>query len=227
MDDIRAKIGSLKQSAKAAREFNDFDAAIGKLDQAIELLEQERNAMAGLPAEEKSTMDSQLSREFADCYGMKGGVYRRAAMAATGANRDSQLEMAETMYKKGAEFEQDDSYNLTNAIVLGFLRRPAQTAELEERAARARVIVEGQVKGARATQWWAWADLGLLSLLVKDFDRAAYAYQQFGRTGAQARDYQSTINVLRDLNATSTDKAMQQLFADAIALLERQKALVS
>jgi hypothetical protein len=227
MNDIRAKIGSLKQAAKAAREFNDFRAAIEKLDQAIELLQQEKQGIRALPEEERSAADSEINRQLADCYGMKGGVYRRAAMTASGAERDLQLKNAEEMYVQGMNFERDDSYNLTNSIVLGLLRKPAQLDELEQRAARARDIVEAQVKGPRATQWWAWADLGLLSLLVKDFDRAAYAYQQFGRTGAQARDYQSTINVLRDLDAASPDEATRRRFADAIALLERQKALVS
>jgi hypothetical protein len=223
-----AAVEKLKQKAKSDRDFDDLPAALSKLEKCIELLRHELTDSAELPEHEDAAFRSKIEKELADCYGMSGGIYRRAAMRASGHERDKQLESAQTMYELGAGFERDDSYNLTNTIVIPLLRDPGLIVPLQPEIARARDKVRQQVEGGpRGKQWWAWADLGLLSLLVGDLNGALHAYAQFRRLGAGAMDYQSTINVLEDLQNVGSGGAMTEWFAAAIAFLLSQKKSVS
>jgi hypothetical protein len=220
-------VAKLKEEAKAARDFDDFPAAIAALSRAIEILTRELGGVVTLPESEREARRLEIERELADFYGMKGGLHRREAMGSSGSERDVHLEKAQQMYEHGVHFERGDSYNLTNTIVIPLIRNPERLAELQPKAAKARNIVERQIQGGRATQWWAWADLALLNLLAGDLSRALDAYAQFGRAGAQVRDCQSTINVLQDLQAVWPTGEMRQRLADAIKFLDRQQASVS
>jgi hypothetical protein len=220
-------VAKLKQEAKAARDFEDFQTAASVLDKAIEILLGEWNHLRSEVGPEMGAYRSVVEKELADCYGIKGGLYRRAAMEASGAEKDALLADAERMYKEGSRFERDDSYNLTNTIVIPLIRNPACLHELQPKAVEARDEVGRQLQGVRATQWWAWADLGLLNLLVGDYDGALQAYAQFGRAGAQSKDFKSTISVLEDLRRALPVGEIHDRLTGAIAFLELQQRKVS
>ena len=222
-----ASVTRLKQEAKAARDFDDLETASAVLDKAISILKGDLETIDSSPESERTSRRVEIEKELADCFGMKGGLYRRAAVKATGSERDALLELAEKMYKQGAKLERNDSYNLTNTIVIPLIRNPERFYELVPKAIEARDVVERQVETIRATQWWAWADLGLLNLLAGEAKRALHAYAQFSRSGAQVKDCQSTINALQDLERSWPAGEVRDRFADAIAFLERQKAVVS
>jgi hypothetical protein len=119
-----------------------------------------------------------------------------------------------------------DSYNLTNWIVLRILSGEVEVAELSGDVANGVRVIEEQVGGTRRDQWWAWADLGLVSLLAGDYDRAQRAYERFRSAGARAQDYHSTLAVLTQLEPIVRKQSvtLANAFAQATAYLEEQAA---
>jgi tetratricopeptide (TPR) repeat protein len=172
------------------------------------------------------TMRFKLARELADCYGIKGGIYRR----------QGKLEDAKAMYEAGFKYEQDynipDTYNRTNVIVLRLLLDPGDHKALGQTIEECRVIIQDQVKGKNKNKWWAWADLGLLNLLsvnLKETDRRAFyrkeahnAYEQFKNSGAGMQHFESTVEVLKQLKQSfeKVDKATASLIQTEIGWLE-------
>ena len=200
------QVGSLKGSAQTNRDFEDYDDALKDLDAAIAQLEPIlRNLETKKPEQidQYEVLRFKLARELADCFGMKGGIYRR----------QGKLEDAEEMYKVGCKYEEDyklpDTYNRTNVIVLRLVRAPDDHEELGSIILESRDIVQDQVKGKNKNKWWAWADLGLLNLLsvnLKETEQstlyrkeAHQAYEQFKNTGARMQHFESTIEVLNQL----------------------------
>jgi len=141
-----------------------------------------------------------LSRELADCYGMKGGIYRRWAALDT-AHSKAMLRKAAEMYNEGLKYEINDSYNLFNSIVIQVLLEPMSIDKHYPRINECVVVIQEQVKGSRIDQWWAWADLGLCNLLLGKEDDARLAYERFTRTGSRAQDYDSILSVLKNLES--------------------------
>ena len=185
IDNVLSEVKGLKNDAKLLRDIGDTDGAIANLDKAIARVEAARGG--SVTPDESDRLKAQL----ADLWGMQGGVYRRAGRMAE----------ALAAYKKGLEFESDDSYNLTNSLTLELLIDPTRLNELEPNVVAARDAVEKQIQKQRSRQWWAWADLGLLELLSGHEERAIAAYKNFVATGARASDYDSTISVLEELSS--------------------------
>lgn len=185
MRDVREvlmHVKRLKEKAKANRDFGDLEEALDHLREATGLLE---------PYVEETEYMAKIRRELADCYGMMGGIFRR----------QGKLVEAEMMYRKGLDYEEDDSYNLSNSVVIPILIDPLR---LENQQTKRRIqdgitTVQEQVRGRRKDEWWAWADLGLFNLLQGNKQAALEAYNQFGKVGARAQDYESTILVLDSL----------------------------
>src|SRR5439155_26411367 len=133
-----------------------YEEALHKLDEAI----------AALAALREATEDPEVRRtaeaELADCYGMKGGVYRRW---------DRKLADALKMYEAGLEYEQRlglDSYNFSNVLATRLLLDGAALVELQPMVRQGIELVERQIACHRARQWWAHADLGMFYLLAND-----------------------------------------------------------
>src|ERR1039458_4344020 len=80
-------VAKLKEEAKAARDFDDFPAAIAALSRAIEILTRELGGVVTLPESEREARRLEIERELADFYGMKGGLHRREAMGSSGSER--------------------------------------------------------------------------------------------------------------------------------------------
>lgn len=227
MQDVLEQARYLKGSAKTNRDFEDYEEALDELNESTDVLLEPRlkNLETKGPeqVEQYEKWRYELARELADCYGMKGGLYRRKG----------DLENAEMMYKEGSRYERDykipDSYNRTNAIVLQLLRDPNLHETLQAEIREARESVQEQVEGKRRDEWWAWADLGMLYLLEKNHEgtqnlnKACGAYEQFKNKGARKHHFESSISVLQllkehleEVNITTASQVQE-----AIAYLER------
>lgn len=169
-----------------------YPAAIEKQDKAVRILEQE---FASLPQDSPALTDErkEYAHRLSDNWGRLGGIYRRADMIADAVDA----------YQQGKEIEQenglDDSYNLTNWIVLQVLDDPARLPGLRKEIEDAIDLIQVQVQGPRRNQWWAWADLGLLCHLDGRVREARLAYRRFEQAGARPTDCRSVLEVVRSV----------------------------
>ena len=236
MSEAFARAKALKERSKARTESvdrrkqktgtKDYSESIIFLNEAIDLLLRELRRVEGLGANDGDADDitpTELASELADCYGMLGGVYRRAE------DLDKSLESydAGSGYEKSEKYGVENSYNMTNAIVVRILRDPQSLQSLRDKIKEAIRLVENQVEGKRKGQWWAWSDLGELRLLSGSLDDARTAYQGFQEKGARARDFESTISVLSELEEKVRGLYPQvaEGFADTILSLKQNKPL--
>lgn len=202
IDDLLDTTKNLKQSSRAKREDKNFEGAIKDLKLAIQLL-LDYGGDISHPG---------IKKELADCYGSTGGIYRR---------QGNYLEAIE-MYRNGLDYEENDSYNLSNYRVLSILNEPSIFKTLRDKLSKDRIELRKQTQGDRKNQWWAWADMGMFALLNDDLDEALEAYAMFKKTGARPQDYNSTIDVLKELGEKIklVDENIAQLIQKAIEYLE-------
>jgi hypothetical protein len=130
----------------------------------------------------------------ADHLGRLGGSLRRANLLA--ASLDA--------YDEGAKLERrwrlDDTYNRTNAITLTVELHPESIPAMEPDVEEVLRILRRQVKGARRGQWWAWSDLGLLSLLIGRQADVDWAYDRYLDCKPRKVDITSTVDILHRLH---------------------------
>jgi hypothetical protein len=193
MADVRQE--EAERLALRARRYSarrDYPVAIDQQLQAIEVLREE---LAGLERDSPALADerTECAHRLSDYWGRLGGIYRRAEMIPEGIDA----------YQRGKEIERqyrlDDSYNLTNWIVLQLLDDPTRLRALADEIDKAIGLIQVQVEGPRRDQWWAWADLGLVCHLGHRVREARGAYEHFRQTGARRVDYQSVLAVLSSL----------------------------
>jgi tetratricopeptide (TPR) repeat protein len=190
-------IAPLIDRVKFLTQQSEYDNALRFLGKAIEkltLLLAELEGRSDPPSETLQQARNRVAHQLADCYGRQGGILRR----------QERWDEAIASYQSGCDLEQNpkyeivDSYNLTNALVLSLIAHPERLRELQPALEDARRLVELQVQcPPRRTQWWAWADLGLLSLLSGKQEEAHGAYQNVERNGAQKAHFESIVGVLR------------------------------
>lgn len=209
MGKVLDRVKSMKDEVKFYKDFGEYDNALKKVMEALEILSSEHEKQQiilsakgsgetnGAEQVEIKEYREKLRQELSDCYGIAGGLYRRL----------EDYENSAKMYRQGRKYEQDDSYNLVNSILIPILQEPEMLKQEETKKDiyDALKTVEEQVKDKRRNQWWAWADLGLLYLLVNDKSRAIDAYAKFKMTGARADDYMSTEGVLDTLRKRSLE----------------------
>jgi tetratricopeptide (TPR) repeat protein len=181
---------ALQAQRSSAR--GDYPAAIRQQRQAVEIMDHEVAALnRGSPALADERKES--AHVLSDYWGRLGGIYRR----------DGKIPEGIDAYHHGMQIERqyrlDDSYNLTNWIVLQLLEDPARLTALAGEIDDAIGLVQAQVDGPRRSQWWAWADLGLLCLLGLRPREAQTAYSRLRQTGARPADYKSVLAVLSSL----------------------------
>jgi hypothetical protein len=230
LEDILEKVDSLKVSAEVNKDFEDYDAALNDLDEAIHLLSPtlaELEAMNPEDTKQYFPWRRKFAGQLADCYGMKGGNYRRKR----------EWEEAEAMYTKGSclemEYSIPDTYNRTNVIVLQLLRDPKRYKSLSKMIRGTRTVVQDQLEGKNKNKWWAWADFGLLNLLSVSLEATEHqelyrkeahdAYEKFKNTGAGKQDFESTIKVLKQLKEQfeAVDEATASLMEEEVVWLEK------
>jgi tetratricopeptide (TPR) repeat protein len=201
--------------AKRGSDRGEYQDAIEQQRRAIEVRERE---LAELDPDSPTLADERkaAAHRLSDYWGRLGGIYRRAGQISDGIDA----------YRHGMEIERefriDDSYNLTNWIVLPLLEDPARLAALAGQINDAIAIVQVQVDGPRRDQWWAWADFGLLCLLGRRPQEARTAYDHFRQTGPTRADYGSVLAVLRSLQEQfeRPEPELAADLSDAIKYLE-------
>jgi tetratricopeptide (TPR) repeat protein len=191
-DVLQEKAERLAVRARRESLRGNHDAAIDQQHDAVMMLEQHLEELtedSPLLADDRK----EAARRLSDYWGRLGGIYRRA----------DQIPDAIDAYEHGMKLEQryrlDDSYNLTNWIVLQVLDKPARLEALSKQLEEAIALIQLQVEGPRRDQWWAWADLGLVCLLAGRVQESRRAYDRFQQAGARRTDYKSVLDVLRSL----------------------------
>lgn len=209
-DPVLTRVETLKESALSNRDFEDYGEAIADLEQAVKMLEAQYINLA-----ETHLSKTAYKRQLADCYGMMGGIYRRWR----------KLDKAVENYDMGLRYEENDSYNLSNSIVIRLLLNPASLDQQRAAIIQAERTVNAQVQSDRSEQWWAWADLGLFRLLDSKYELAQAAYEKFRAKGAREKDYDSTIKVLSELAEALRPKysELASKFQKAIQFLKSEK----
>jgi hypothetical protein len=135
-------------------------------------------------------------------------------------------------YQKGLKYEDElgmDSYNLSNVISLSIMKDGASLPSLLPQIERGIQLVTKQVGteelGPRGEEWWAYADLGMFYLLQGNLEDAKREYAKFRKKGAEERDYESTIGVLRSLHdsLSKADSSVAEIIDGAIDYLSRER----
>jgi tetratricopeptide (TPR) repeat protein len=206
--------------ARRSMDSGDLSTAIEQQNAAVELRKQE---LARLEEESPTLTDErrEAAHRLSDYLGRLGGMYRRDGRIADGIDA----------YRDGKDIEQkyrlDDSYNLTNWIVLQLLDDPTRLKALAGEINHAIALIGVQVEGPRRGQWWAWADLGQLCLLGRRPREAREAYERFQQAGPRRVEYQSVLAVLGSLQeqfmASEPDLAAD--LDDTIKYLESASAV--
>lgn len=219
IDSTYSAADRLSAQAKRHSARGEHEEAVHLQREAVALCREIYDDRLQGPEQETAIDDGErheAAHKLGDHYGRLGGVYRRAG----------QLESALDSYTRGTELERDwqldDSYNRTNKIILALLVDPGQMPALIGEIEQAAELVRSQVDRTRRDQWWAWADLGVLSLLDGRQRDALWAYDHFAGSGARRGDYESTLTVLRELRTrlsrVQPKRAVE--FAGAIEYLE-------
>jgi len=217
LEQLIAKVKVLKEEAKLYRDDSDYDEAVDVLKDAVGLLDS--TELDSDQSEETTDIEKKIAWEFADCFGMLGGNYRRL-------NRlTDALECFKRgrMYEENPSFSINSSYNLVNAITLPIEMQLVTAEEQRLDLEQAVLVLDRQVRGNRRIDRWAWADLGQCQLLLGKFEQAAHAYSQFIQLG-DADSLASHLVVIRRLRdaLAGRDAAAEAAILKAINLLETQ-----
>ena len=200
-----------KKLAQAARKEGKYRRAIELIERAIAALEVHRSVLDSTSTAGVSAEVVDLAEKLADAYGSSGGIYRSAAQYAKSV----------AAYDKGFLIEADprfglvSSYNLTQRLVARVLYRPDKwnrpgTVVTGERFPdclnTACDVVIGQTSGKRENDPWAWADQGMLLVLLQRPASSAWdKVVALAKKSKQTYVFDSTRNVLTDL-LTRIDK---------------------
>ena len=193
-DSVKDDVLFHKRESKKASAQQNWILAHGQLDLAISKLEH----LLSPALEATSVADSlekDVAAQLADCYGIKGGVYRRAADAAHGrkewALSQQLLEVSVACYDLGylyeacKRFEIVNSYNLLNRLISRLMLQPEALADehaevmgvpLRLALENAQNVLKGQTsEPPRESDPWAWGDLAVCNaLLMKTPEEAAW-----------------------------------------------------
>jgi tetratricopeptide (TPR) repeat protein len=217
------RVKELKEDASRMRIDRDYSRALSRLDRAIEILDSKFPTPSTLPADPTQEQRA-ICTDRADCYGMKGGILRR--MENPGAQ-----EQALACYEAGLTDERlggQSTYCLSNAIVFSILlgKETLTSHSLRARLSQIVRVLEKAVQDSLSQSRWAWADLGQFYLLSGRLEDALRCYDEYKRTGATERDFDTTLDILGKLAITlgsggdTIRKAIERLQALRTAALK-------
>jgi len=231
------KATTFKKLAQSARKSGNYSQAIKLIERAVDTLEPEKSRLESVEKGAVSAENRALAEALAEVYGSSGGIYRSA----------QEYEKSVAAYDKGNVIEQDprfgfiNSYNLTQRLVARVLLEPGQCFQPGRMIAgkdftktlhAAIDIVRSQTIGPRAGDVWAWADLGMLSLLNGDTTTAENAWQMLVTLARQPFVFDSTLSVVADLleriePVSAEGGADPRLISTADSLRQAQNTLKS
>ena len=210
MDDLLDRVRALKAAAKTARDNQEWQEAIGYLQDAISLLKARM-------VDASSPRPSWLHSELADIYGLLGGIEKRWGLTLDGQERQRHLEASLAAYDEGFEYEEklqrneENTYNRVNRLVGRVLLDPGVLEKdgggvsgISRELGEAETILTGQIASVRQKDPWAYCDLGTIRLLRGEQD-ALRTYKNLDRLRPPAFVYEntlsSTLEPLRDVAA--------------------------
>jgi hypothetical protein len=227
VDDLD-EVLALKASAKSARDDGDWEGAISDLEEAIHRLHR--------MVETSKPVPSWLASEFADTYGMIGGIQKRWGLLMDGEERRRHLQASLAAHDKGFRYEQDlqpkeaNTYNRVNRLVGRVLLDPRvlqnegdAASEVSEELRKAEEILIEQIGSARQKDPWAHCDLGTVRLLL-DSPMALSALHELERLRPPAFVYDSVLTTLEPLCEAASD--LRPDLARAVAQLRRSARYV-
>lgn len=214
---------ALKASAKSSRDYGDWDDAIHDLKDIIQLLDER--------AEESPSMPSWLASEFADTYGMIGGIEKRWGLETHGEERRDHLKESVAAYDMGFGYERDlepndaNTYNRVNRIVGRVLLDPnvlgkdsGAILEIAEDLRMAEEVLTEQIGSGRKKDAWAYCDLGVVRLLRGKPDALA-AFRDLDRLRPPPFVYESAITTLEPLCEAASN--LRPALVQAVTQLQR------
>jgi hypothetical protein len=218
---------ALKASSKRARDDGDWEGAIGYLEEAVDLLR-------SYAPKSLKRLESRFASEFADTYGLIGGVQRRWGLLLDGEDRQRHLEESIAAYDQGFRYEKDlelsdaSTYNRTNRLVGRVLLDPRilqgdRSAAMDGELRKAEEILTEQLKFVRRKDPWGYSDLGTIRLL-RGAASALSAYNSLDRLRPPAFVYESTLATLEPLSEVASD--LRPGLIQAIAQLRRSARFV-
>lgn len=180
-----------KFGGRVHRNNEAYDTALESLRKAIDILERLE------PLKEVITYydNERVIELFAECYGQLGSIY----------NRLQQYSEAAQQYRKGIDFEKNETYNLSNTIVNTILAEPQEIENLQDELKQLISRLRVQLDGERNNDFWAWLDYGQFQLLANDMTGALKAYQKVIDLGPEKWVYQTHMRVLNQLSAVLRD----------------------
>jgi hypothetical protein len=203
VDDLD-EVLALKASAKSARSDADWDGAVADLLEAIDILK-EMEATAG------PSLLPRLAAEFADTYGMMGGIHRRWGLNRDGAERHRHLQESVAAYdegfgyERGLEASEASTYNRINRLISRVLLDPAileghgsEALDAAEELREAEEILVEQLGSARQRDPWSYCDLGTVQLL-RGAPEALSTVHELDRLRPPAFVYESALATLEPL----------------------------
>lgn len=221
MVDALDEVLALKASAKSSRDDGDWEEALGDLHEAIDFL-------LVLDAGAPPSVASRLPAEFADTYGLIGGIEKRWALELSGPERRRHLQASLDAYDKGFSYESKlgpndaNTYNQVNRLVGSVLlnsRVLQNDAKFTKELRSAENELDEQIgSGGRQRDPWAYADLGTVRLLRGEPDALA-AYRELNQLRPPRFVYDSTLTTLQPLCDVASD--LRPDLVQAVAQLQR------
>jgi hypothetical protein len=227
------RIRELKTGAK-----NQRDRGLKGYPRALSILK-EATAIAQAELDPSTVAEhrSQLASELCDCYGLVGGVERRWAEEFNGDESVPHLKASIRAYDDGFNFESNpqygiaDSYNRLNRLLVRLLLRPdaldavdavvldpdIPPVNLRDEFERTSDVIRLQIEVLHRSNYWAFADLALVEVLLGRRQPAA-AYADFIALSPPDFAYFGVLTGLRPLAELPIPSARS--FREAVALLE-------
>jgi hypothetical protein len=192
------RVLACKAQAKTLRNEGDFAGATGSLSEAIQILQE-------LGPTATSRFTQRLTAEFADCYGMIGGIERRWGLSLEPPNREERLRASLKAYHEGYRYEATlgdsvpNTYNRMNRLIARLLLEPQLLEDGSEASLdiatdlrELEAVLRRQVAGPRQRDPWGFADLGLVQLLRDAATSARFAFQELDHLRPPAFVYETT-----------------------------------
>jgi hypothetical protein len=227
---VESNVKELKRDSKTARDDNKLVAGLGYLDRAISNLFLLRSPSLS-SKDIADGVERGVAEQLADCYGMKGGIFRQAKeLEASIACYDLGY-----LYESCPRFKFDNSYNLLNRLLSRLMLKPQalvnkqiQVVGLNLRQAleEAQTIIADQTKeeGPRHFDPWAWGDLAVCKVLLQRMPDETVWNEFFGSVPSN-HAHKTTANTLVFLLHCDKDKALpQEAITDAIHRLREKQA---
>jgi hypothetical protein len=218
-----------------------FEEAAAEQQKAIRVLRRELGAIRESPEEKHRKLE--LLRLLSQTYGSLGGIWRDAAarLEPTSEKRTELFKKAIAAYDQGYEIEKerkqffndDDSYNLLQRIVVRILHKPSslddtdkmvdsnltikKALELAHEEIKRQVVVE-----KTRTDSWAKADLVLVRALLKQSVKETL--KDLEMENPDSSFYASTLTVIKALieEGLGKDQQLGSLLQDFKLSLERK-----